>query len=100
MRTQVAPTPCFWRCTRVERMKHGLAKVCLYVAALVAAAPVFAAGLTLQDAVAKVERETHGKVLSAETKHNGRETVYRIKVLTRDGQVRVIEVPAEGKESA
>ncbi len=76
-------------------MKHGLAKVCLYVAALFAAAPVFAAGLTLQDAVAKVERETHGKVLSAETKHNGRQTVYRIKVLTHDGQVRVIEVPAE-----
>jgi uncharacterized membrane protein YkoI len=77
-------------------MKHGLAKVCLYVAALFAAAPAFAAGLSLQEAVAKVERETHGKVLSAETKHNGRQTVYRIKVLTRDGQVRVIEVPAEG----
>jgi uncharacterized membrane protein YkoI len=78
-----------------KRMKNCLAMVCLYVAALLAAAPAFAAGLTLQDAVAKVERETHGKVLSAETKHNGRQTVYRIKVLTRDGQVRVIEVPAE-----
>ena len=81
-------------------MKNCLAKVCLYIAALFAAGPVFAAGLTLQDAVAKVERETHGKVLSAETKHNGRQTVYRIKVLTRDGQVGLIEVPAEGMDSA
>jgi uncharacterized membrane protein YkoI len=76
-------------------MKRCLASVCLFLAALLAGAPVYAAGLTLQDAVAKVERETHGKVLSAETKHNGRQTVYRIKVLTHDGQVRVIEVPAE-----
>ena len=53
------------------------------------------AAASLQDAINKVERETHGKVLSAETKHNGRTTVYRIKVITRDGQVRVIEVPAD-----
>jgi uncharacterized membrane protein YkoI len=66
---------------------------CLLV--LLAPAPLLAAKLSLQEAVAQVERETHGKVLSAETKHNGHQTVYRIKVLTRDGQVRVIEVPAE-----
>jgi hypothetical protein len=33
-------------------------------------------------------------VLSAETKHAAKQTVYRIKVLTHDGQVKVIEVPA------
>ena len=54
-----------------------------------------AAAASLQDAISKVERETRGKVLSAETKHNGRSTVYRIKVITREGQVRVIEVPAD-----
>ena len=68
--------------------------------ALFACAVVFAAGqaraaVSLQDAITKVERDTHGKVLSAETKRNGRATVYRIKVITRDGQVRVIEVPAD-----
>jgi uncharacterized membrane protein YkoI len=63
--------------------------------ALFAAGPVFAAAVTLQDAVVRVERDTHGKVLSAETKHSGRQAVYRIKVLTHDGQVRVVEVPAE-----
>ena len=77
-------------------------KSCLAVFALAA---LFAAGsacatVTLQDAIAKVERETHGKVLSAETKGNGRSTVYRIKVLTRDGQVKVIEVPADDQRSS
>lgn len=76
-------------------MSKGLAIVGFCIAALCAASSV-AANVTLQEAVARVERETHGKVLSAETKHNGRQTVYRIKVLTRDGQVRVIEVPADG----
>ena len=38
---------------------------------------------------------TTARYLSAETKHNGKQTIYRIKVLTHDGQVRVIEVPAE-----
>ena len=76
-------------------MRKTLATAALCLAALLPTAPAWAANLTLQEAVSKIERETHGKVLSAETKHNGRQTVYRIKVLTRDGQVRVIEVPAE-----
>jgi uncharacterized membrane protein YkoI len=77
-------------------MKQGLASAIFCIVALVTAATAYAANLTLQEAVARVERQTQGKVLSAETKHNGRQTVYRIKVLTRDGQVRVIEVPADG----
>jgi uncharacterized membrane protein YkoI len=77
-------------------MKTLLATAVLCCAVFFAAPTVQAANLSLQEAVAKVERETHGKVLSAETKHNGRQTVYRIKVLTHDGQVRVIEVPADG----
>ncbi|MBU6199709.1 MAG: hypothetical protein KGI64_00815 [Xanthomonadaceae bacterium] len=63
--------------------------------ALFAAGAAWAGQITLQQAIEKVERETHAKVLSAETKHFGKHTIYRIKVLTRDGQVRVIEVPAE-----
>ena len=54
-----------------------------------------AATMSLQEAIAKVERETHGKVLSAETKRSGSRSIYRIKVLTRDGRVQVIEVPAD-----
>lgn len=55
----------------------------------------FAAPLTMQEAIAKVQHQTGGKVLSAETKTQGKKSIYRIKVLTRDGQVRIIEVPAE-----
>ncbi len=52
--------------------------------------------MTKQEAIAKVERETHGKVLTAETKQVGKQTIYRIKVLTHDGQVKVVEVSADG----
>jgi uncharacterized membrane protein YkoI len=79
------------------RMKPGLAIACLSLVLLCTTAD--AAVLTMQQAIAKVERETHGKALSAETKHNGKRTIYRIKVLTHDGQVRVIEVPADDGRS-
>ena len=75
-------------------MKRLLVIAGLAVAVLVTAIPVVAAPMTLQDAIAKVERETGAKVLSAETKGGARQKVYRIKVLTRDGQVKVIDVPA------
>jgi uncharacterized membrane protein YkoI len=79
----------------IEPMKHRCAMTCVWIASLLAAVGASAAGVSLQEAMAKVEHDTHGKVLSAETKHNGRQTVYRIKVLTPDGQVKVIEVPAD-----
>jgi uncharacterized membrane protein YkoI len=77
-------------------MKPALMALLLCCACLVAGAPAHAAAMSMQEAIAKVERETHGKVLSAETKRTGNRAVYRIKVLTRDGRVQVIEVPAEG----
>jgi len=60
-----------------------------------AAGSATAAALSLRDAIRNVQLDTGAKVLSAETKHIGKRTVYRIKVLTHDGQVKVIEVPAE-----
>jgi uncharacterized membrane protein YkoI len=69
--------------------------VLLGCASVLAAPALEAANLSLQEAIAKVERETHGKVLSAETKRSGSRAIYRIKVLTRDGRVQVIEVPAD-----
>jgi uncharacterized membrane protein YkoI len=71
----------------------------LFAAALadlaLAGAPAHAATITLKEAIARVERETGGKVLSAETRHAGKQTIYRIKVLTRDGKVKIVEVVAE-----
>jgi hypothetical protein len=81
---------------RFALMKQALLIAILGLASLIAVPVSRAAGLTLQDAVAKVERDTHGKVLSAETKRTGNRAVYRIKVVTPDGRVQVIEVPADG----
>jgi uncharacterized membrane protein YkoI len=77
-------------------MKRVPAIAIFCLAALTAVPAAHAAAMTMQDAIAKVERDTHGKVLSAETKRTGNRSVYRIKVLTRDGRVQVIEVPADG----
>ena len=51
--------------------------------------------LSVQEAVAKVQQDTNGKVLSVQTLTMGKRKVYRIKVLTQDGQVRVVQVAAE-----
>ena len=79
----------------IMRVKPRLFAICLALLAAFTATAAWAKHLTLHEAIAKVERETHGKVLSAEIKHHGRRIIYRIKVLTRDGEVRVIEVPAD-----
>lgn len=65
---------------------------------LLAAAPVWAAqasALTLDQAVERVQHDTGGKVLSADRREFGRRTEYRIKVLTPEGHVRTLTVPAE-----
>ncbi len=77
-------------------MKRVSVLVFVCCVSLFATAPLHAAAITMQDAIAKVERDTKGKVLSAETKRTGSRTVYRIKVLTHDGRVEVVEVPADG----
>jgi uncharacterized membrane protein YkoI len=48
-------------------------------------------GLSLDEAVARVQRDTGGRVLSADARDGG----YRIKVLLRDGSVRVVNVDAQ-----
>jgi hypothetical protein len=51
--------------------------------------------VTLEEAVEQVRKETGGRILSAETvKSNGRR-VHRIKVLTPDRRVRVVNVDAD-----
>jgi uncharacterized membrane protein YkoI len=56
---------------------------------------VHAREISAQEAVSQVQHDTSGKVLSVQTLDMGKRKVYRIKVLTRDGQVRVVEVPAD-----
>lgn len=49
----------------------------------------------LRAAVERVQRETGGRILSAETVRVGRGQVHRVKVLTPDGRVRVVSVHGE-----
>ena len=67
----------------------------LSLCALVAASDIEAREISVQEAVAQAQRETDGKVLSVQTLNLGKRKFYRIKVLTHDGQVRVVQVPAE-----
>lgn len=52
------------------------------------------ADLSLGEAVSQVQRETQGQVLSAESRRYDRRTEYRIKVLTPQGHVRMMTIPA------
>ncbi len=55
--------------------------------------------LSLGDAVTHVQQETDCQVLSAESRRWDRRTEYRIKVLTPEGHVRVMTVPASGNSA-
>jgi hypothetical protein len=50
--------------------------------------------ITVQEAMAMIQRDTHAKVLSVQTLQSGKRKIYRFKVLTPGGQVRVIEIKA------
>jgi hypothetical protein len=56
------------------------------------------ATLTLKQAVAQVRRESGGKILSARTIKTTRGDAYRIKVLTREGRVRVVQISELAKK--
>jgi hypothetical protein len=56
--------------------------------------------LTLEQAVQQVQRDTGGRVLSADSVRSGRSSKYRIKVLTEDGRVRVVEVDSDPNKGA
>ncbi len=53
--------------------------------------------LTLEQAAAKVRRQTGGRILSAKESRRGGRKVYRIKVLLPSGNVRVVTVNADGR---
>lgn len=48
--------------------------------------------LSLERAVQQVQQQTNGRILAADSISNGRSKLYRIKVLTPDGHVRVMQL--------
>ena len=55
-------------------------------------------GLSLDEAVVHVRRNTGGRVLSAQTREQRSGTTYRIKVLLPNASVRYVDVAAPGRE--
>ena len=51
-------------------------------------------GISLEDAVAMIQTQTGGRILSAEAVNNDGRVVYRIKVLSPSGRVSVYHVDA------
>jgi len=54
-------------------------------------------GVSLNEAVQQVQRETGGRVLSADTVSQGGRSLHRIKVLTPSGQVRIVTIDAQSR---
>ncbi|MBS0431683.1 MAG: hypothetical protein JSS21_04670 [Proteobacteria bacterium] len=59
--------------------------------------------LTLEGAVQQVQQQTDGRILAADSIPSGRNKLYRIKVLTPEGRVRVMQLhsndpPAKNKQ--
>jgi hypothetical protein len=48
--------------------------------------------MSLEHAVQQVQQQTNGRILAADSIPNGRNKLYRIKVLTPDGHVRVMQL--------
>jgi uncharacterized membrane protein YkoI len=83
------------RIMRAASFQPCLTGFLLSLGAVLASASALAREIDTQEAVALAQREADGKVLSVQTLNVGNHKVYRIKVLTRDGQVRIVQVPAE-----
>ena len=77
--------------------KRILALLLVAGALLTAGAPNVTFAASLNEAVQQVQRETGGRVLSADTVNQGGRTVHRIKVLTPSGQVRIVTIDAQSK---
>jgi uncharacterized membrane protein YkoI len=78
-----------------EVMRTGPIRILLCAILVAMATQVHAREISVQEAVAQAQREAEGKVLSVQTLNVGKHKVYRIKILTRDGQVRIVQVQAE-----
>ena len=77
--------------------KRILALLLVAGALLTAGAPNVTFAASLNEAVQQVQRETGGRVLSADTGDQGGRTVHRIKVLTPSGQMRIVTIDAQAR---
>lgn len=55
---------------------------------------------TLEQAVKQVQHQTRGHILAADTIQHGQAKVYRVKVLTPQGQVRVMQLRSKPRSQS
>ncbi|MCB1916750.1 MAG: PepSY domain-containing protein [Rhodocyclaceae bacterium] len=65
----------------------------LLIAVLLAAAPAHA--IDRDQAAAQVQKQTGGRVLSVDSADRDGRKVFRVKVLTRSGEVRIVVIDAK-----
>jgi hypothetical protein len=65
------------------------------IATLLFSSLALAREITVQEAMAMIQRDTDAKILSVQTLRIGKRKIYRFKVLSPGGQVRVIEIKAD-----
>lgn len=53
-----------------------------------------AVAMSRDEAAARAQQQTGGRVLAVEEVQQGGQTVYRVKVLTPSGDVRIVVIPA------
>jgi hypothetical protein len=82
----------------VTSMKSGQCKkgltTLLFAACLALASSPAAWGQSLDEAAQQAARQHDAKVLSAQTVQEGKRRVHVIKLLTRDGVVKTVRIPA------
>jgi uncharacterized membrane protein YkoI len=74
---------------------HRLLKKLLISLTLAAALVVSAWAITLEEAARKVAEEYDARVVSAQTVEQRGRRIHVIRILTRDGVVRTVRVPAD-----
>ncbi|MFC5526888.1 PepSY domain-containing protein [Rhodanobacter ginsengisoli] len=84
--------------THINFIPTLLISLCMGIAGA-ASAQSAGPAMTLDQAVLKVQHDTGGKVLSAESRGIGRRLEYRIKVLTPDGHVKVMAISSEASKN-
>ncbi|MEO8459403.1 MAG: hypothetical protein ABI451_02640 [Dokdonella sp.] len=77
---------------RLSQFRRSLVGVALSLLLVAGSVDAETRERSLQEIVQQVEQDTDGKVLSVQTLQRNGHKIYRVKVLTRDGRMQVVQV--------
>ncbi len=83
-----------WRTTRRLAVKAAVRMLAIGTVVLALTAPAWA-DISRDQAAAAAQRQTGGRVLSVDKAESGRRTMWRVKLVTPRGEVRVVFIDAE-----